>query len=500
MWVSVAAVLVTATVLWFALGSKSNSNPVGTALVTRGNLVISITEAGDLLAKKQKVIRNELVWPVIIKKVVKEGSRVKEGEVIIEFECKELMESIEKQKLTVAQAEADYEDAKQNLELKRKEMEVKLLNAEQQEINAEADLLRYKEGQMDILKAEAEGDIELAGQELKLAQGKLKFKLEVNEDPELKSPYSKSEIEADQLAVARLKKALKSAESSFEMLKKYDIPGDLRKLKVALANAKMNQVRAKHDAEKEIRRAATFERTRSQALRMHKDRLVELEQQAAMLVIKAETEGLVVYYKPRHWRQTAVNVDVGEKINPRQQLMTIPDMTTLYVETKVYESRYQEVHPGIKAYIRLGANREIIYEGSVASVAAVATDQHWTMPGVRVVGVEVKFDKLPRDVKPGSTAQVQMTLAVLKDVLQVPVAAIFTEQEETYCWVLNGEKPEKKKVVVGRMSDTHVEIKSGLEEDQEVLPNPRRGEGLARRREPGAAARRDASTDVDDSP
>ena len=73
------------------------------------------------------------------------------------------------------------------------------------------------------------------------------------------------------------------------------------------------------------------------------------------------------------------------------------------------------------------------------------------------------------------TAQVELVLARLVDVLSVPVAAVFTEQEKTFCYRVNGGRPEQVNVKVGRMNDKRVEIASGLAKGDRVLLAPPSG-------------------------
>lgn len=486
--VAVAAIVLIAAALWFFRPKRTSSSGV-TAKVVRGDLVISLTERGELEAKKRKVIRNDLLWPVIIKRVVPAGASVRKGDVIIEFECKELIEAIEKQKLQVAKSDADYEDARSNLELKKKEVAVNIHNAEEAVVDAEAALLRYKNGEWPVKQDDAESDIKLAKRDLALAQDKLNFKIKANEDPELKSPYSENEIEAEKLKVDRLELALKKAISRKKMLIDYDHPRELRRLNLSLENAGIDFERSKYDAEKQMRKAETLEKSRKTTLEMHRKKLTELEEDAGKLIVLADTEGLVLYNTGRGRRQAEIIIDVGEKISPRQQLLIIPDMTTLQVSTKVHESRISEVHKGIEAYITLGAKSDVTLAGKVLEVGAVPSPKHrWLAPDVKVFDVSVGFeDPLPGGVKPDTTANVTLILAVLKDVLQVPVAAVFTEQEQTYCWVVEAGRPKRREISAGRMSDTMVEIVSGLKEGEKVLLAPPPGElGRKKQKKPSA--------------
>lgn len=70
------------------------------------------------------------------------------------------------------------------------------------------------------------------------------------------------------------------------------------------------------------------------------------------------------------------------------------------------------------------------------------------------------------------TAEVELVLERVENVLQVPIAAVFAEQEKTYCWRMNGSAPERVSVKVGRMNEKRVEIVAGLAEGDRVLLAP----------------------------
>jgi len=192
----------------------------------------------------------------------------------------------------------------------------------------------------------------------------------------------------------------------------------------------------------------------------------------------AEESGLVVHETRRRPWHRPITLAVGEKINPRQQLMIIPDMTTLQVETKVYEAVRDQVREGLPALIRLTrqeAKDNATLTGWVHEVAPLPDSQNpWLSPGVKVFPTIIKFPDLKQTegLTPGMTAQVEIILAELPDVLSVPIAAVFSEAEETYCYKTENGKHSRVPVKIGRSSETRVQILSGLGEDDAVLLAP----------------------------
>ena len=71
------------------------------------------------------------------------------------------------------------------------------------------------------------------------------------------------------------------------------------------------------------------------------------------------------------------------------------------------------------------------------------------------------------------TAEVEILIAHLKDALTLPVAAIVEQRGEYNCWVKEGDKIERRPLVLGLSNDQFVEIKDGVSEGDEVLLNPR---------------------------
>ncbi len=407
-----------------------------------------------------------------------QGALVQKGDTIIRLECEDLMVAITDQELLLQSAEDANLVATKQVLLTKKEMAAQVSKAKTAVVDAENDLKKYVEGEWDQQRDEAEANIKITKGDLILAEGKLDSKLKINRDPALNEPYSKSEIEAEELSVERLKLALKKAETAKGLLLKYTHPRTLRDLKIAISDAILDLEITEVDADTKNRLADAAKKSADVRLAKRKARLKELKEDAAKLHVVAEEAGLVVHEtRRRHWSRP-ITLAVGEKINPRQQLMIIPDMTTLQVETTVYEAVRDQVYEGLPALIRLTrqeAKNNTVLTGMVYKVAPLPDSQNpWLSPGVKVFPTVVKFTdlKLTEGLTPGMTAQVEIILAELPDVLSVPIAAVFSEAEETYCYKTEHGKHSRVPVRIGRSSETQVQILSGLAENDLVLLAP----------------------------
>ena len=462
-----------ALVLYLVLRTPSGNvaNSV-TAYAEMGELVVKVIESGEIEAERREVISNELRWPVFISSLVPDGTQVKKDDLIVVFECKELIDAIDQQKIYVNTSTSDYTQADENKKMKQKEVDFDVTKAEHDLTEAKENLRRYENGDWPTQWDRSKSDIQLAQSDLTLAQGKLDFKKTANADPELKKPYSDSEIKADELALSRLEFSLSKATMDKKILEQYEHPQKLRQLTLAIKMAELTLEKAQTSARTEMMVAESSVDARKATLKTQKSKLDDMLEQEKKLTVKASRDGLVVYNTGRRWWDNPVVVEVGAKLDPRQQIMIIPDMTSLQIKTRVYEARIDQVQIGAEAFVRLDAKPDVILKGKVDKVAPLPDSQNRENPTAKVYNVYVKLDNNIEGLKPNMTAQCEMVLARLSNVLTVPVAAVFAEQERRYCYRTNKGRAERVAIKIGSFSDTRVEVVAGLNAGDVLLLNP----------------------------
>ena len=316
----------------------SSSQKTTEAIIEK--LVITTTENGTVDAKEKIVIANELKWSVIIKSVVEEGTIVKAGDLIIEFECKALEDAIDQKTLHLNTSELVLEQAKKELIMAEKQHAIYIEQAKNGLKNSEEALERYNSagGQKEKSLTDADRNITISEKTLKIAQEKLDFKKQVNSDPELNKPYSESEIETDELNVENLKNTLDTAIAARKLLIKYDVPQQIRQLSTAVKEAKLNLDKTELAQEAELKWKKQEIKSKETELKQRNDEMEELKEDEGKLKVTAERSGLVLYNPG--WKGDGLRIQVkeGEQIFPRQKLMEIPDMTTLRVQTMLFEA------------------------------------------------------------------------------------------------------------------------------------------------------------------
>lgn len=485
-WGALALVLLAGAGLgsyYWVNGSHDQIDQGLTAEVQRGQLLVTISEKGEIEAGESEVIRNELPWSATIVYIVENGTPVEAGDRVVEFECERLETEIEEERLAVDTASEALLRAQRSLELKEKELDNKLANAKQSVEDSKADLERYLKGQYPIQLAEHEQEIAIAERACRLAEEKLNFKLKINEDPKLGQPYSENDLKAEKLAVDRLKLSEQRAKSKLEMLKKYDHPRERQRFEANVRSAELALERAQLEHEAELSIAQTQLKYKRKNLRDRTDKLTELETyKNEDLVVEATRDGYVDYRQDGPWWQW-IQLKVGTEVRRKHQLMIIPDITSLHIETQVFEAMIErlkskmEENPevGVKAFVRLEARSGEVLSGNVKWVAPQPKSQDRRRnPGVKVFRVLVELDGEPAEMglTTNMSCSVEIVLDMLDDVLHVPVAAVFAENQDYFVYKMVDGQPVKTYVQVGGSNEKRVQIVSGLAEGDRVRLTP----------------------------
>lgn len=152
----------------------------------------------------------------------------------------------------------------------------------------------------------------------------------------------------------------------------------------------------------------------------------------------------------------------------------IVDDSSFEVRVAVDELDIARVEPGQSVDIRLDADPGRTRPGVVERVSLIAN----TQGNLVTVPVTVRFLEVDPFLRPGYTATLQIVVAEARDVLVVPVEAIWEEgNERTVTQVVNGQS-RTVPVQTGLSDGAWVEIRSGLEFGDEVIAlNYRGGSG-----------------------
>ena len=150
------------------------------------------------------------------------------------------------------------------------------------------------------------------------------------------------------------------------------------------------------------------------------------------------------------------NIIVGQNVGPDNVLFHISDLSRMRMVTRVYEEDLARVHPGQKAYVKLLAYPQQLFEGTVGLMAPTLD------PETRTSEVWVLLDNPRGQLKPNLFGQADLVLLQNNSALTVPNAAILEANDEKFVFVRNGNEFDRVDVQVGAADDQYAEVKSGL--------------------------------------
>lgn len=145
------------------------------------------------------------------------------------------------------------------------------------------------------------------------------------------------------------------------------------------------------------------------------------------------------------------------------ELFTLVSNQDVSVKLEIPASDFDKVEVGNKAVVKIGKQK---YNGVVESIDKIAVPN---AKGNPVIGANVKIENSDENIYIGVAAKLTMTVAEEKDVLYLPNENVNTSTEGDFVYVVQNGVVKKKAVELGITSNSKVEIKSGLEEGDQVV-------------------------------
>ncbi len=468
--------------------------------VQRQNLLITVVEGGNLIALESQKIVNEVPGSRNILEVVDEGTQITEGDVkngkiLIKLDSQDLEDRREQLKLSVENSLASYTEGEQNLEILKKQNESDITQAELKVKFAEMDLNKYLGDKLaesiigkseeinfavllrsDNLGGEAlnkkrtlENAIDLAKEEVARAKEKVEWSEKLSE----KGYVTKIELEADRLALQQKEVSLEKAKLEYELFLKYDFTKQVEKLLSDYEEAKLQLERVIGTTRAKMIQSEANLRSKKSTYILNRNNLRDIEEQIEACTIKATKQGFVTYATSNRPWASQSPIQPGTSIRQRQEIFNLPDFRSMGVEVKIHESAIKKVKQGLPANVKIDAFPDISLTGRVKKIALMPDSTlKFLNPDVNVYVTQVSLDESKDFLKPGMTAQVEILIKELKDVLTVPVNAVFFKAGQSYCAVLKDGVLTDRKVELGDSSETAAEIKNGLEEGENVVIRP----------------------------
>jgi multidrug efflux pump subunit AcrA (membrane-fusion protein) len=465
-----------------ALKPAPNGGPTDEHAVRRGSFEISVPASGELAALSQIEIRNKLDYRAVITRVIDEGEIVQAGDILVEFAADEIENKIKDAKDALNSAVAQSIAAQSTLEIRlsssQSEMDKANLDIELTELALRA----WEEG-ADVSKKK---QLDLAIETAEINYNRLVDRYEESKALVKQEFISKDEFKRDEIAMIEANARLQQANLDKRIYLDYQYD-QYRKQNVSdveQSRAERDRIRKRHKAELETARAEVA--SKQHQLESRHQRLADLEGQLELCMVRAPSDGLVVYassLEQHRWsRMNRDQLQAGTEVRKNELIMILPDTSIMTAEVKVSESLSGLIKPGQRAIITSDAVPDVALEGEVLSVGVLAESGGWRDPNRRDYTVKIKLtDGNELGLKPSMRCKSEIYVGRVDDAIHVPIQAVFREGPAAYVYVPQGAGFAQHQVHIGEGSGLHLEITDGLEEgDIVLLREPRTREIVAR--------------------
>lgn len=236
-----------------------------------------------------------------------------------------------------------------------------------------------------------------------------------------------------------------------------------RKLDLELAELRLKRAHSRI-ANQSTGMASRLHVLRSKVRLLQAD-VAKIEADIARMSVRAPKEGMVVYAQDWNGKKKAVGDTCWMGIN----VLELPDLKAMQVKAAILEPQAGRIQPGQKTEVRLDANPDRVFSGTVASLGRIFRIKSEDQP-VTVFDVVVDLaESDPALMRPGMAATIDIDISSLDDVLQVPEAAIVYREEGTFVRRRGLLKNTLAPIVIGARSKGMVQVLRGLGKNDEVL-------------------------------
>lgn len=439
-------------------GRSNSAGDIQVFKVTRRSFPVILQEKGELKAANITDVRCELEGKPTIISLVPEGSHVKKGDLLVELASDEIDEKIRDADIKVATTKAAFEAAEKELQILKDKNQSDISKARLALWLAEQDLEKYEKGDGVQLRQTDELALKEAENIKDRAEKKLKDSIELYK----KGFITRLDLESDEFAKTQAEMELKKAQLALKVTLEYTIPMAIEEKKSAVEEARKELGRAERAAQASEAKAAADVGAKKSEYELSADKLKKLHDQKSKARVLAPADGLVVYYR-EEWDEEP-RIKVGAQVVERARLIELPDTSQMKVSVRVHEAKVEKLAKGLPATVEIEGFTGRRFTGKVSNIAVLAGSRHWFNRSIKEYETEILLDGTFTELKPGMSATAEILVAELKNVLAVPVQAIFAKGGKYFVFVEEGGEARPVEVKVGLSSTEYVEIKEGLSE------------------------------------
>ena len=252
--------------------------------------------------------------------------------------------------------------------------------------------------------------------------------------------------------------------------------------RVRLSEVNLKQAQTNYDREKklfdqQLVSAEAFEQV-SQALKQAKeeynasvealeiirDGVSSSNKSGSSTLVRSSVSGLILDI-PVKVGNTVIN---SNTFNDGTTIATVADMDDLIFDGNIDETEVGRLSAGMPVKITIGALQDVSFDAVLEYISPKAIENN----GVNQFEIKASV-KIPDEItiRAGYSANAEIVLQEIKQVLSVPESALQFEGDSTYVFLVTENGYERRDVVTGLSDGVNIEIKEGLSAGEKVRGN-----------------------------
>ncbi len=162
-------------------------------------------------------------------------------------------------------------------------------------------------------------------------------------------------------------------------------------------------------------------------------------------------------------------IRLGDRVTPSQGIVRVVEVDRMLVDTSVPERSVHRVRPGQPVTVRLEAFPDLQLSGRVSTMGVLARTTRDRRVEAKRFDVTVALDPTHAALRPEMTARVDIRVGERRNVVRLPVNALFGRDGLTLANVLRGGRVETRQVEIGEQNQRYVEVLAGVAEGERVM-------------------------------
>jgi multidrug resistance efflux pump len=219
------------------------------------------------------------------------------------------------------------------------------------------------------------------------------------------------------------------------------------------------------------------DRTGRAALKRVRDR----EKQVKEGIIKSPSDGIFIIAKKWSWEKGRRDpIQIGDSVYEGYELAEIPNLDSLQIQSQVSETEFSKIDIGTVVDVTIDALPGLSLKGKIVKIGNAAIERSRSPAGMsatdmeilreqKVFTITIAPEELDPRLRPGMTANCSIIIEKKKDVLSVPLKAVFNKRGKKTVYRATEEGYEPVSVVLGSSNRDRVIIEQGLEDNDRIF-------------------------------